>query len=559
MKRIFFALALALSAGCAMAVPAMKGVWKTLRLADGTEVRAQLQGDEFGHWWTAADGRVFTETDADGIYRPAVADSVKAAAAARRQAANSGRTARLAARRQAGRKIAFQGSRRGLIILANFADTVFKNDRALYERIANEKGFSHVAGFTESVRDYFLAQSDGQFDLSFDVVGPVNLPNRMRYYGTNNDAGNDRYLGKMVKTACEMADTLKLDNGSKVNFADYDWDGDGKVDQVFVLYAGQGEAAGGAPETIWPQEGKLSGQFSDEKPFELDGVTIDTYAVSCELNAAKTIDGIGTICHEFSHCFGLPDMYDTTSNTYYGTSIWDTMCWGNYLNDSFTPAGYTAYERMACGWKQPIELKNDTLVTDMKALSEGGDTYIIYNEGHPDEYYLLENRQLTGCDAALYGAGLLVTHVDYSAEVWASNKVNATSRQRCVVVPADNSMNHNGPGSVIGNREDIANDLYPATGNTTLSNTSVPAATLNNANTDGSMLLNKIITGIRQNDDGTIAFRFVNGTTDGISTLHTATAAQGEIYTLDGRHAGTDASRLAKGIYVRDGKKVVLP
>lgn len=557
MKRVLVAMALTLSVIGASAVPAKNGIWKTIRLTDGTEVEVRLVGDEFCHYWEASNGKAYMQDDNSDDFVEVDANKLLAHGEGLRAGANAVRRQRMG--KSAARSI-YTGSRRGLIILANFADTHFTNDNALYRRIANEKNFSHVMGFTGSVRDYFLSQSEGLFDLQFDVVGPVELPNRARYYGKNNSMGGDTHVGQMIADACELADTFKLDDGKEVNFADYDWDGDGEVDQVFVLYAGQGEAAGGAAETIWPQEGVLSGTYSDHGPITLDGVKIDTYACSCELGVNKTIDGIGTICHEFSHCVGLADMYDrtTTGQPSYGMCIWSLMDYGNYMNNSFTPAGYTAFERMSCGWKQPIVLKNDTTVTGMKALSEGGETYIIYNDANPNEYYMLENRQLTGWDAGLFGAGLLITHVDYDESVWNSNMVNSTSRQRCTVIPADNSLVK---GDVYANRADIANDPYPHVGNNSLTNETVPAATLNTANTDGNKLMNKSITNVTQNADGTISFKFANGVVSGIVDVKSddPKATDAVIYSLDGRYMGTDATKVSKGVYVVGGRKVVVP
>ena len=61
---------------------------------------------------------------------------------------------------------------------------------------------------------------------------------------------DDMHPATMVIEALKLAD-------SQVNYADYDWDGDGEVEQVYVVYAGQGEADGGAANTIWPHEWKL--------------------------------------------------------------------------------------------------------------------------------------------------------------------------------------------------------------------------------------------------------------------------------------------------------------
>lgn len=449
--------------------------------------------------------------------------------------------------------------KKGLIILVEFTGRTaagipaktFSMDNAqeLYRRVANEKGFTHELGFTQSVYDYFYAQSEGQLEFTFDVVGPYRLSNVYSYYGGDTSTLQDAHLGQFVYDACRKAN-------ADVNFADYDFDGDGKVDQLFILYAGQGQNTNGTDTgLIWPQEGSLKAVGSDQAPFEMDGVIIETFACSSELGEGAKIDGIGTICHEFAHTLGLPDTYDKgtgfgQTSLVYGTYVWDPMNMGNYLNGGFTPAGFTAYERMACGWKQPIELKADTVVNAMKPLSEGGDTYIIYNDGDRNEYFLLENRQQTGCDAALYGTGLMITHVDYDSTAFAGNNVN-TTKERMSLVAADNSKERT--------TTDVAGDLYPTSSNNAFGNTTMPQATLIHANSDGSFLLNKSITDITQNADGTIAFRFTNDNATAIKSVITdETAKNRAIYTLNGQYMGTETSTLSKGIYVVGGRKVVV-
>lgn len=47
MKKLFFTLSMALMSTLVLAVPAKRGMWKTVKMADGTEVRVELRGDEF--------------------------------------------------------------------------------------------------------------------------------------------------------------------------------------------------------------------------------------------------------------------------------------------------------------------------------------------------------------------------------------------------------------------------------------------------------------------------------------------------------------------------------
>ena len=507
MKKLFFTFALAVLALTASAVPAKPGLFRTLTLSDGTTVKAQLVGDEHGHYWLSADGRAYQQMDGMAYFSEVSLDAVKTKAQARRSQANARRAKRLEAPRRIGEVGNYIGTKKGIIILVNFSNVAFQkdNNNALYQRIANEKNFSY-GDFKGSMYDYFYAQSEGKFELTFDVVGPVEVSNTQYYYGSNDSGGNDKYPATMVIEALKLVD-------SKVNFADYDWDGDGKVDQVYVVYAGKGEADGGASTTIWPHEWELSSaaRYGDGDGAQtLDGVIIDTYACGGELNGSGNIDGIGTMCHEFSHCLGYPDFYDTDYSGGQGMGYWDLMDGGSYNGDGYQPAGYTSYERWMAGWKEPVELTTTTQVANMKALQDGGEAYIVYNNGNRNEYFLLENRQFTGWDASLPGEGLLILHVDYSASAWAGNTPNDTpSHQRMTWIPADNEYQYTTyQGTKYYSFEGMANDPFPYGSVNAFNKSTTPAAKFFNKNTDGTYYLDSSIEGITQNADGTVSFNF---------------------------------------------------
>jgi M6 family metalloprotease-like protein len=382
-----------------------------------------------------------------------------------------------------------------LIILASFADRTFAEAHTteLYQRMANEEGFVHELGFKGSVHDYFKDQSGGRFLLDFDVVGPVKLSLNYAYYGENDIYGQDMRAGEMVAEACKLA-------AKDVDYADYDWDGDGVVEQVVVLFAGQGEHCCEDAMTIWPHESELS--YSDYgHTLKLDGMVISTYACCSELSVKGRIEGIGTLCHEFSHCLGLPDMYDTEENNCFGMSRWDLMDYGCYNDNGFTPCGYTSYERMLCGWLQPVVLTSPCEETEMQPLSMNGIAYLIYNTKAPQEYYLLENRQQVGWDRSLPGSGLLILHVDEDEEVWLENRVNTDpAHQHCTIFHADIDS-----GTTIS---DLQGDPYPCSNNDSLTRASLPAATLYHQSAEGDYYMPVAITQIRQQDDRTVSFHF---------------------------------------------------
>lgn len=543
-------LLVALSLTLAHAVPARRGLWRSLKLTDGTQVRAQLIGDEVCHYWQDADGARYVGTDSEDVFQRAT-DEMLSRRMAKRRSRNSRRV-----RHRAQQQQSYTGKKRGLVILVDFSNLQFQsqNDNSVFTRLLNERGFSE-GNFVGSVKDYFLDQSLGQFELDFDVVGPVTLSQTYGYYGRDvGEEGDDVRPGEMVVEACRLVDSV-------IDFKQYDWSGDGEVDQVFILYAGYGQADGGSTNTIWPHEWTLDEAMGEA--LDIDGVTVNTYACGSELDGTGMLAGIGTICHEFSHCLGLPDMYDTRPNgSNFGMGPWDLMDQGSYNGDGFCPAGYTSYEKMVCGWQQPIELTLSRDVTLMAPLSEGGETYIIYNDNWRDEYFLLENRQATGWDSKLYGQGLLVLHVDYDETAWMDNVVNNNPQhQRCTIVHADNSDGWS--------QRNLKGDTFPYNQNDSLTNSSRPKAELFNANVDGSFLLNKGVTNIRQNADGSVSFAF-RGTADdpsglALPTIDHSSSGQGPAwFSLGGIRLKGDASNMGDGqTYIvkhprQKGKKVRL-
>jgi len=484
----------------AMAVPAKRGQWKTLKLVDGTEINATLVGDEFGHFWKGEDGNAY-KLNGD-FYQQIDAKATMNKAKARKQQVNAKRVMRMTL----GTFGHYFGLKKGLIILVNFKDKAFNADHTqeLYNRIANEKGFSE-GSFKGSMSDYFLAQSRGQFELDFDVVGPVTVSHNASYYGSNDFEGIDQHPAEMV---IEVVNLIKDD---VTNWQQYDWDGDGEVDQVYLIYAGKGEANGGAEDTIWPHASTLKECVDYEDgtgPVTVaENLTVNSYACGPELNGKSKIDGIGTICHEFSHCLGYPDFYDIDYSGGQGMGSWDLMDSGSYNGNGYQPAGYTSYEMWMAGWLEPIELDaEDVQVQNMKSLQNGGESYIIYNKGNKNEFLMLENRQLDGWDASLPDAGLLIVHCDYDKSVWEQNAPNDDpDHQRMVVVPADgNSKNSE------------MNDVFPLSDVTsfnkdfkTSDKTAKKAAQFFNKNTNGTYWIDSSVEEITQNSDGTISFNFV--------------------------------------------------
>lgn len=546
------------------AVPAKKGVYKTLKLGNGQEIRAMLVGDEHGHYWKGGDGKAYAlkgET-----YQVVDEKPIIEKARARRTKVNAQRVRRLSRSRGFAEPKDYFGKYRCVIILVNFADVTFQeaNDNALYSRIVNEENFSE-GYFVGSMADYFKAQSSGLFELDFDVVGPVTVSKEYSHYGVNDSIGNDLHAGEMVIEALNQVKDQVTD------WHQYDWDGDGLVDQVYLIYAGKGEADGGAEDTIWPHAYELEGAKEDGDgtgAVEVDSALfVNSYACGSELDGLGRICGIGTMCHEFSHCLGYPDFYDIDYSGGLGMDSWDLMSSGSYNGDGYCPAGYTAYERWFAGWKEPIVLEaNDTTITDMEPLQEGGDSYIIYNKGNRNEYFILENRQLVNWDAKLPGKGLLMIHVDYDMAAWAANGPNDDpEHQRMAWIPADGKYQRVLIDSVYyttwsgKSRDPFPLDTVSAFNkNFKIDDEWVTnVVKLYNQNADGTYDVDWSVENITQNADGSISFNFVAAYQDPTGIKGIATRKEDDKwYDLQGRQLNGKPS--GKGIYINNGKKLHL-
>lgn len=609
MKRILISAVLSLCAAMTFAIPAKKS-WKVVSQSDGTTIRVSQAGDEHLHYYItednvplykAADNRYCYLTIENGkLYNSGVLAHESAARSAKElQVMNTIHDLAPIARQMAAKKRSaakrcgspnrlpskddisvFKGSKKALVILAAFSDKSFsKGDDAIvkfYDEVLNQEGYSQN-GAAGSVHDYFKDMSRGEFDLTFDIVGPVKVSKSATYYGGPSPImGGADHIGEFITEAIKKADE-KCD----IDWKKYDWDDDGEVEQVFVLYAGYGQATGGPTGTIWPNAWTLDEalQNSDGNGgFSIDGVFINQYACSNELylDSGTVPMGLGVFCHEFSHCMGLPDMYDTNYGSTPTMGDWDLLAGGSYNGPQgigWCPAGWTSYERAYAGWLELTELKAGDIIKGMTSLEEAdGKAYVIYNDNHKDEYYLLENHKGMGWDKYTPENGLLIIHVDYDKDLFDNNIVNSKGE----FTPAegyDRYFTNDHPRMAPFSRvRSIQNDTYfytypidaPRGVVDSLTDTSKPAAELYNALADGSKLMGKPVYNIEKDDDGNISFTFMTKEkeTDAIQDIAMAEDAAGDdtVYDITGKKAGRIADiksgRLKAGIYIIGGKRL---
>ncbi|MDY6092545.1 MAG: M6 family metalloprotease domain-containing protein [Prevotella sp.] len=537
-KRIsFFALLLCLATS--LVARPVKSEWRTVTQSDGTTLRVKYCGDEHFQFYQTSDGTKLVRA-ANGDFHYAntlgfqlsstgvlaheaeVRNAEERACVAAQGSISNFRVQNMA-KRYAKTSVSYGdavlplisqpnrqllsggGAKRGLVIMVNFSDVKFVTDdpHQTWDDILNKEGYEGFESIPAkgSVHDYFYAQSNGQFDLSFDVIGPIDMPKASTYYGKNG-SDLDVNAGELVAEACKAA-------VDQVNFKDYDWDGDGWVDQVFVLYAGYGEAVEGADANLlWPHKYQLRGYAAYRSGLQLDGVKVDAYAIGCELEGLPTsalrLTGLGTFCHEFSHCLGLVDVYDTEySNGLDMMTSYDLMSEGWNNGKGFWPCNYTSYERMSCGWVNPVVLDKPATITEMKSISENGEFYLVRNDcssSTVDEYYLIENRQKVGWDAQIPGSGVMILHVNYDEAKWFQNIVN-------------NDINDLGLSYFPANNRWMSGKYtpYPYFSNDSLTDTSYPAANVYNYNLKNTKKMGKPITKIAVDANGLASFLFCGG------------------------------------------------
>ena len=479
-----------LLSNAALAAPAEEEVWTFLQ-PDGTPFKAYVIGDEFyayyetpdgqpiirnaqsGYWYYAmpkADGTLEQTAFAVGLSTPessvlnverglweqAVADL----AADRAQAA--------AEVRAPSENATTSGLVKGVLLLANFSDTTTQFAPADFTNLMNTVGYNSN-GALGSVRDFYNENSYGAFTLQMDVYGWFTLPQTRTYYGQNS-SGQDLNPRQMV------IDALAASN-STVNYANYDADGDGRVDVFGVVHQGQGEESGGGPNAIWSHAWTLL------LPVTVDGKDVQEYFTAPELKGTTTLATIGVYCHEMAHhMFYLPDLYDLDGSSY-GVGNWSVMGYGVYLGPSGAkPCHFDPWCKIVLGWLTPTTITSSATGIALPSLDTNASALLVPVDPYADgEYFLVCNRYKrttaepeTGFDQYLPGSGALIMHIDDYV------RNNSTEALKKVDVEEADGLNHLDNKTNQGD----ANDLYP-TGTSAFNNTSNPNTKDNGGNSTG--------------------------------------------------------------------------
>ncbi len=348
-----------------------------------------------------------------------------------------------------------RGTVRVIVVLVDFSDKAMAQTQNHYRDLF----FSTGVLPTKSVREYYQEVTNGLVDIQGDVVGPIRMPQTLATYAHGASG-----MGATLPNARTMARDALIAADASVTFDPYDNDGNGFVDAFIVIHAGSGAEVTGSSGDIWSHKWVLDGGAR----------TVDHTQVYGYLTVPEDCK-IGVCAHELGHLlFGFPDLYDTDGSSE-GIGNWCLMAAGSWGGGGDTPVHPSAWCKANQGWVSvDVRTANGTVnIADVKASHT---IYRLWKDGAPgSEYFLVENRQQTGFDVSMPGAGLLIWHID---EGQSGN--TDENHYKVALMQADNrrdlELNHN--------RGD-AGDCYPGSaGNSAFTPTSSPnSKSYANANT----------------------------------------------------------------------------
>ncbi len=324
-------------------------------------------------------------------------------------------------------KPAISGTVNMLAILVDFSDKI--------AQVAAEKFDTLIyVDRTGTVTNYYKEVSYNLLTIATvtlpSTLGWKRAPQTLAYYA-NSQNGLGSYpqnAQKLVEDAVDLVD-------AQVNFSLYDNDSDGYVDGLIVIHAGRGAELTGSSGDIWSHMWAIT-------PRLRDGVYVYTYSMEPEYWLSPGDMTCGVYCHELGHVFGLPDLYDTDYSSE-GVGMWSLMAagsWNGTLGSS--PAHLDAWSKIELGFVAPTTPSSNVTGATLRQAETFTDIYRLWTSGTiGNEYFLIENRQNTGYDYYLPGAGMLIWHIDESSsdnddEWWPG--CGWSTHYKVALVPADN-------------------------------------------------------------------------------------------------------------------------
>ena len=577
----------------------------TFTQPDGTKLSVTLHGDEYFSYYTTLDGVILVR-EGNTFYIAEISDDgdIKATGVlAHNNGARSSSEIALIQQQDKGklfnrntikraiRKVPVAGgspkytphtgSPNIVVILAEFQDVKFSVNEPVdaFDELFNASSLTDYGNQNTrnigSVRRYFKTMSTNEFTPNFKIVGPITLSQNRKYYGGSKaNPENDEKATILVEEAVDSVKKLGL---ADLNSDEYDADEDGNVDLVYIVYAGHMQNMGGPNESVWAKASSTYHKIGTKR--------INRYCMSGELLRPEIPDciaSIGVICHEFSHCLGLPDLYVTSA--YFKDNqemeFWDLMDGGENLQYGWRPSAYTAWEKEAMGW--PVDIQNLSAENSSGDLTtpttNGGTVYRIVNPDDSKEYIILENIKKTdewssGCYVAEgTTGGVLAYHMKYPySSVNMGDNPNCRTNPALAVIPADgllesidlrgktiNGVLRTDSSYINSLKGDLFNNVngLQISDDLNLPNFCWYSGSETIAGYTDRFKTNKSVLFTFEGDQITV--NYVDDVASSIADIQANEYSTEAIYSIDGRYIGTRREKLKPGIYIINKKKVII-
>ena len=292
-----------------------------------------------------------------------------------------------------------------IVRFAGESENVITRSYSEYNSIFNDS----INEQSASVYNYFKRSSYGALRVISPIANPINdlrvvsyQDSHARGYFKPADASNTiGYSADIIANLREanlVNDVCKYIESVLPAETIMDGDKNNTVDNLCLILSGSQERNS---VILYPHQ-----SFQMYKESYIHGKRVANYNIQLE----ETLN-TGTICHEFMHTLGAPDLYLANKNLPKAIGTWDLMSTNNSV-----PQGMSAYTQYRYGnWLPEPQILESEGTYQLNPLS--GDTredvwYKIHEPGR-DEYFVVEYRQKRApFEIGLPSSGLLVYRIN---------------------------------------------------------------------------------------------------------------------------------------------------
>lgn len=309
-----------------------------------------------------------------------------------------------------------QGQPKMLVIPVDFSDypaTALSggSDQA---RTAIDKlffGSTEETGW-ESVRTFYQKSSYGQLNIEGTVTPWYRASNTAVYYSALSYRSSSKDITD--KLAVEAVNWVQA-NCPEIDLSEYDTDGDGNIDSVWLVYSRGYDTR---TDLWWAYTTWNANENQDNLDTFVAAYSWASYDFIFKESGYRLPDA-HTFIHETGHLLGLDDYYDT--------SVSPKMPTGGLAMMDCNIGDHDAFSKYLLDWITPNVVRASGSYT-LRPFESSGDTLLIpisYSDNPYGEYLLLEYYTPTGLNAKdaseqyrpnklqmFTESGILVYHVD---------------------------------------------------------------------------------------------------------------------------------------------------